>query len=258
MGFQIASRWFERKQVSDDLTLLWEPHVHPLVRCNIWHVRGRDRDMLIDTGLGAASLKEEIQDLVDKPLTAVATHIHFDHVGGLHEFDERLVHADEAEGMANCKGFSGLSRASLGIEVLEGLAAAGCPIDEPYLIDAVPHEAFSPDDFVIRSAMATRIVDEGAEIDLGDRHFEVLHLPGHSPGSIGLWEAATGTLYSGDAIYDGPLLDEVSGSHIPDYVATMKRLRALPVDVVHGGHDPSFGRSRMIEICDAYLARRDP
>lgn len=257
MTFQLASRWFERKHVSEGLTLLWEPHVHPLVRCNIWHVRGRDRDMLIDTGLGVASLRLEIQDLVDKPLVAVATHIHFDHVGGLHEFDERLVHADEAEGMANYKGFSGLSRASLGAEVLEGLAAAGYPIDEPYLIDALPRPDFCPDDFTICSTAPTRIVEDGASVDLGDRHFEVLHLPGHSPGSIGLWEAATGALFSGDAIYDGPLLDEVSGSDIPDYVASMKRLRALPVNVVHGGHDPSFGRERMVEICDEYLAHRD-
>jgi len=36
----------------------------------------------------------------------------------------------------------------------------------------------------------------------------------------------------------------------------MKRLKQLPVNVVHGGHDPSFGRARMIEICDAYLAWR--
>ena len=48
----IADRWFERRTVSPDLTLLTEPHVDPLLRCNIWHVRGRDRDLVIDTGLG--------------------------------------------------------------------------------------------------------------------------------------------------------------------------------------------------------------
>jgi glyoxylase-like metal-dependent hydrolase (beta-lactamase superfamily II) len=84
----------------------------------------------------------------------------------------------------------------------------------------------------------------------------VLHLPGHSPGSIGLWEAKTRTLFSGDAIYDGPLLDEIPGADIPAYVATMQRLRNLPVEVVHGGHDASFGRARLIEIVDAYLERR--
>jgi len=105
-------------------------------------------------------------------------------------------------------------------------------------------------------APATRVVEEGDVVDTGDRRFEILHLPGHSPGSIGLWEARTGILFSGDAVYDGPLLDKLPGSDIPIYVATMKRLRELPVTVVHAGHDPSFGRARLRELCDAYLAER--
>jgi glyoxylase-like metal-dependent hydrolase (beta-lactamase superfamily II) len=50
MSFPLATHWFERRRVSDDITLLWEPHVVPLMRCNIWHVRGRDRDLIVDTG----------------------------------------------------------------------------------------------------------------------------------------------------------------------------------------------------------------
>ena len=93
------------------------------------------------------------------------------------------------------------------------------------------------------AAPATRLLADGDVVDLGDRAFEVLHLPGHSPGSIGLWEAATGVLFSGDAVYDGPLLDELDGSDVDGYVATMRRLRELPVTVVHAGHEPSFGRA---------------
>ncbi|MEJ0007003.1 MAG: MBL fold metallo-hydrolase [Steroidobacteraceae bacterium] len=87
------------------------------------------------------------------------------------------------------------------------------------------------------AAPATRLVDEGDVIDLGDRVFEVLHLPGHSPGSIGLLESRTGTLFSGDAIYDGPLLDDIPGSDIAAYIRTMRRLLTLSVTVVlgHGG-----------------------
>jgi glyoxylase-like metal-dependent hydrolase (beta-lactamase superfamily II) len=120
----------------------------------------------------------------------------------------------------------------------------------------VPSEDYNPRSYAVLPAPATRIVQEGDVIDIGYRRFEVLHLPGHSPGSIGLWEAETGTLFSGDAIYDGPLLDELPGSDIPTYVSTMKRLRQLPVSVVHAGHDPSFGRVRLRELCDAYLAKR--
>jgi glyoxylase-like metal-dependent hydrolase (beta-lactamase superfamily II) len=84
-----------------------------------------------------------------------------------------------------------------------------------------------------------------------------MHLPGHSPGSIGLWEPAAGILFSGDAIYDGPLIDELPDSDVAAYVRSMKRLRELPVRVVHGGHEPSFGRERLVELADAYLARRE-
>ena len=107
----------------------------------------------------------------------------------------------------------------------------------------------------MQPAPATWVVDGGEAVDLGDRRFEILHLPGHSPGSIGLWEAATGTLFSGDAIYDGVLLDSLPESNIDDYVETMRRLRALPVRVVHGGHRPSFGRPRLVEIVDDFLGR---
>ncbi|MBW1843752.1 MAG: MBL fold metallo-hydrolase, partial [Deltaproteobacteria bacterium] len=65
------------------------------------------------------------------------------------------------------------------------------------------------------------------------------------------------TLFSGDAVYDGPLLDELPESDIPGYVRTMKRLLELPVRIVHAGHDPSFGRERLRELANAYLTLRD-
>lgn len=252
---RIADRWFERKTVDADLTLLWEPHVHPLLRCNIWHLRGRDRDLLVDTGLGVAPLRDEIADLVDKPVLALATHIHYDHVGGLHEFDLRLMHRSEAPRMADYREFAPLRGADFPAEFAHALAEMGMPIDGEALIDAAP-AGFDLDAYAIRSAAPTRELEEGDVVDLGDRAFEVLHLPGHSPGSIGLWEASTGVLFSGDAIYDGALLDELPDSDVTDYVATMRRLRELPVEVVHGGHEPSFGRARMREIADAYLELR--
>jgi glyoxylase-like metal-dependent hydrolase (beta-lactamase superfamily II) len=135
------------------------------------------------------------------------------------------------------------------------LGEAGYPI-EGDLITALPDAKYDMTAYGTKDSVVTEIVTEGDVVDIGNRHFEVLHLPGHSPGSIGLWEKASGTLFSGDAIYDGPLLDEIDGAHIPTYVHTMKRLRELPVQVVHAGHDPSFGRARLIELCDAYLEKR--
>jgi hypothetical protein len=54
------------------------------------------------------------------------------------------------------------------------------------------------------------------------------------------------------------LLDQLAESSIPDYCATMDRLLTLPVEVVHAGHDPSFGRDRLRELAQAYLDRRRP
>jgi glyoxylase-like metal-dependent hydrolase (beta-lactamase superfamily II) len=84
--------------------------------------------------------------------------------------------------------------------------------------------------------------------------FYVIHLPGHSPGEIGLWEQATGILFTGDALYDGALIDDNYVKGPEEYVETMNRLREFPVNIVHGGHCPSFGRGRMIELIDDYLA----
>lgn len=253
---KIAERWWERRSFSDGVTKLWEPHVHPLVRCNVWHVSGRDRDLLVDTGMGVAPVAQAIAELADKPVTAVATHIHWDHVGGLHEFDDRVMHALEAPRMNPYDEFAAILASQFAPDLLEALAGMGYPIEGDALIDALPTAGYDLEAYRIEPTEPTRSVVEGDVIDLGDRHFEVWHLPGHSPGSLGLWEQATRTLFSGDAIYDGVLLDSLPDSSVPDYVETMKRLRDVPAEVVHGGHEESFGRERMIALADAYLAGR--
>jgi len=253
----IADRWFERRTIDDSITLLWEPHVIQLMRCNIWHMRGRDRDLVIDTGMGFMSLSDAISDLVDKDVTAVATHGHDDHIGGHHEFSDVRVHPNEARLLLAPPISSLVPREAWGDDVVDALEAAGYPMPEPYFVTALP-PGMATDSFSQHPVASVRHIDEGDEIDLGDRCFEVLNLPGHSPGSIGLWEPSTGTLFSGDAIYDGPLLDELPESSIEDYCTTMDRLMTLPVNVVHAGHDPSFGRDRLHELARRYLSRRRP
>lgn len=248
----VADRWFDRFAVDDSITLLWEPHVVPLMRCNIWHVRGRDRDLVIDTGMGVASLIDAATDLFHGPITAVATHGHADHIGGHHEFGDVVAHRLEAERLV-APNFASLDPELVwGDGVLDGLRAMGYEMAERYLVTALP-VGVAFESYRQRAANVTRLVDDGDALDTGDRHFEVVHLPGHSPGSIGLWEEATGTLFSGDAIYDGPLLDRLPESDIDAYCTTMERLLTLPVTVVHGGHDPSFGRARLHELARAYL-----
>lgn len=249
----IAKRWFERFRIDDDITLLREPHVNRVIRSNIWHVRGRERNLLVDAGLGLVSLHEAAGDLFEDPLIVVATHTHFDHVGGIHEFDHVAVHEIESRSLAEAWDGMVLRASGFGFDVLQKMRRAGYEIHTDSLLDALPYEGFSPDSHTLKPKTPTLILNEGDVVDLGDRQFRVLHLPGHSPGSIGLFEPGTGALFSGDAIYDGPLLYELPGSDIGAYTATMERLLDLKVTAVHAGHDDSFGGARLREIARKYL-----
>ncbi|MDB6091383.1 MAG: hypothetical protein JWN85_4167 [Gammaproteobacteria bacterium] len=237
-----------------DVTLLYEPHVTPLLRCNIWHVRGRDIDLLIDTGLGVASLREAARDLFAKPLVAIATHTHRDHGGGMHEFDQRWVHSAEADSAREARHHRSLDIEEYSAEERAAIEASGYSLAGG-LLTAVPTTGYSAAAYRLRGFEPTRLLEEGAVVDVGARVFEVLHLPGHSPGSIGLYDRAEGVLFSGDAIYDGPLLDELPGSDRATYRRTMERLLELPVNVVHAGHGCSFGRERLAQLARGYLER---
>jgi glyoxylase-like metal-dependent hydrolase (beta-lactamase superfamily II) len=196
MTLPFAEAWFVREGFADGVTLLSERYVDPFARCNVWHVRGRNGDLVIDTGLGLCSLREAATDLFERAVTCVLTHSHFDHVGGAYEFTSRIAHVDEETELARPNGFGGLTADALGGELVQRLRSAGYAVPEQFLT-ALPSADFRVDDFAVRSAPLTGTVLDGDIIDLGDRAFEVLHLPGHSPGSIALWEDSTKTLFSG-------------------------------------------------------------
>ena len=252
---EVAERWYEHREVEDGVFLLWEPHVDPMIRGNFWLVRGRERDLLVDGGLGIGPLRHELTDLFDKPVLALATHRHFDHIGAMHEFEEVLVHPADADVLREGGPLASLFAQDFEEGFLREMEEAGYEIHD-LLIDALPYEGFDPGAWSIAPAPPTRLIDEGDAVDLGDRRFEVLHLPGHTPGEIGLWEAETGTFFSGDCVYENPpFLDDLPESNVEDYRRSMARLRDLPVRIVHGGHDRSFGRARLLEMIEYYLAR---
>ena len=248
---RVAEHWFEHRKIDEGLLLIREPYVDPFLQANLFLVRGGERDLLVDTGLGLAPLRVHLAELFERPVVVVATHRHFDHTGGLYEFDEVVVHRLDAAAVANAEGFASLRIEDYPPEELSGYEAPES------LLTALPHLGFEIADYRVRPVAPTRVVEEGEVVDLGDRRFTVLHLPGHTPGELGLWEEDTRTLFSGDCVYEsGILLDELPGSDIGDYVRSMERLREIPARIVHGGHDDSFGRERLLELIEEYVARR--
>lgn len=232
--------WFSKRVLEAGVDVITEPFVDPYFSANMYLVRGRDADLLVDTGMGIELLKPVLDLPAGKPLIAVATHIHIDHVGSLHEFDLRAGPAWSAtsfETMPDAKTYAHEYRA----------------LAEP--VTKLPHDGWRIEDYRLRPAPLTQILEDGDRIDLGNRTFRVLHLPGHAPDQIGLFDEIDGLFFSGDAIYDDELLDEMPDSDPMRYRDTMGRIIELPARLVLGGHGTEFGRDRMIEIARDYLAK---
>ncbi len=75
-----------------------------------------------------------------------------------------------------------------------------------------------------------RPLEEGHVFDLGGVRLEVLHTPGHTPGSICLLDRANRVLYSGDTVSHGPVYLCGPGCSSADYTASLRRLKDLSGD----------------------------
>lgn len=247
----VATEWFALTEVGHGITRITEPHVRPLLRANFWHVRGRDRDLIVDCGLGVAPLRAALPSLFAHDPVLVLTHAHLDHMGSAHEFDDCWAHPSEPVETPGRGTLDGPTLARM-----LGLYRENQRLPDT-LITARPDSSFDPADYRLPPATVTRYLRDGDTVDLGDRALTVLHLPGHSPGGLALYDEATETLFSGDTIYDDELLDDIDGADPVAYRRTMHRLRELPVQLCHGGHAESVEGPRLQQIIDGYLAAPD-
>ena len=252
----IVSQWFSVDEVHTGIVRITEPHCHRLIRANCFLIKGGDIDILFDSGMGIAALRPLIATLSAKPLIVFTSHTHIDHVGSHPEFAdaEILVHPLEADVLRR-PGSRGLKFPPREPAQVEALRRAGIELSE-FMADAVPSAGYDVEAYGRAPVEPTRLVEEGDIIETGRHRFEVLHLPGHSPGSIALWEPAAGLLLSGDVIYDGVIVDTAPGSNVADYRATMARVMTLPARKILGGHKDPMGGDRMIAIAGDYLASR--
>ena len=236
----IQQPWFQTQRIRDDLYCITEPYYSWENRANLWLIKGRDADLLIDTGLGVSNLKLYLADLLDKPLKVVASHVHFDHSGGCHEFDAVYIHQHEHHAL--CSGDQ---------QLILSAPEIGFVPDSDF--DSIPYQGFSASNYEVKACPHAQAIQHGDIIDLGDKAFEVMHLPGHSSGCVGLYDLGRQYFFSGDVVYDGELLDDLEDSVVDDYISSMEKLLQLKTDEVRPGHYRSFDRRRLRQLVRQYI-----
>jgi glyoxylase-like metal-dependent hydrolase (beta-lactamase superfamily II) len=214
---------------------------------------------LVDTGVdspeGHAALLEGLGPLRGELRQIVVTHGHVDHFGAARFLQER--HGGALPVLASAVDAPRISadgpswrderpvfdahfvRLGVSAEALEEMSSSG-------------ERTFS---FGPRAGQVTTLA-AGAELRGRRTRFEVLPMPGHTPGLVCLYDRELGILISGDHLLEqvspNPLVD-LGPDGTPDswrplvaYLDSIARTRALEVDVVLPGHGPPFAHHRQV------------
>ena len=167
---------------------------------------------VIDPGMGAlAFIKKSVQEKNLRLSAIYLTHSHWDHivdVAPIHKsFSTPIyLHKEDKKNLQN-PGSDGL----------------------PLL-------------FSVPKANVDIYLEEGKKIALGDLAFEVIHTPGHSPGSVCLFEPTRKILFSGDTLFKGSIGNvHFAHSSSKNMITSLQKLEKLPKDtLVYPGHgDPT-------------------
>ncbi|MFX1286247.1 MAG: MBL fold metallo-hydrolase [Promethearchaeota archaeon] len=190
--------------------------------CNVFIVESKGESLMIDSGLGdrmnfsfgahKGSIKILEEAITRRNITRVLlTHGHIDHVGGIMVLQSKLeldVITSEIEAQHLKSGDSSY--------IVPFMASECSPID-------ISQEVF-----------------EGDVINIGNFSFEVLHTPGHTHGSISLWDKKNQILISGDTAFPQGSFGrtDLRSGNSKDLVESLKRLSELEIQVLLPGHMP--------------------
>ena len=168
-------------------------------------------DKAIDTGTGfnftrMYSLLETLKIKEDNIKEIVNTHCHFDHVGGNGYFLEAKICIHEIEAPVLEQGDDERSVAGFFDGKLN------------------PHKV-------------TTKLKGGDTIKMGKYVFEVMHTPGHTPGSICLYDKSAKLLIAGDTLFEnGVGRTDLPGGDANQLKESLEKLSKLKVDKILPGH----------------------
>ncbi len=212
----MTKNWFTVERIDETTHIISEYRHWEETHCYL--LQGEERALLIDTGLGICDISQPVGELTHKPVTAVATHIHWDHIGGHKYYPDFYAHRAELTWLHG--GFP------LPLEAIRAMVIDRCDLPAGY--DVTTYEFFQ--------GTPTRLLEDGDIIDLGGRQVQALHTPGHSPGHLCFWEPARGWLYTGDLVYKDTLLAYYPSTDPEAYLASLERVAALPVKRLFPAH----------------------
>ncbi len=203
---------------------------------------GAREAVLIDTGVGFQGLRETVDSLTDKPLSVLITHMHPDHAGGAGAFEKVYLHPADLHLTAEqaVEGRLGYARACM---------APGTQLCPEDLIPAPEGKTYLP-------------LEDGMTFDLGGITLEVLHVPGHTPGSCCVLFREERSILFGDACNMNTLI--LWGTPISAYKQSLLNLQARKGDysTVYYSHGPrpegpGSSLEDNLELCDRILSRTD-
>ena len=180
---------------------------------------GRERAVLIDTGLGVSNIKRIVDGLTELPVTVITTHAHWDHIGGHRYFDTIAVHELEKDWLSG--------RFPIPLQVVRrNLTKLPCDFPADFDLDA----------YRVFQGMPQKILRDGDWLELGGRGLRVIHTPGHSPGHCCFYEPGRNYLFSGDLIYQGCLYAFYPTTDPQLFYRSVKRVRGYEIAKILPGH----------------------
>ena len=216
IGGKNMEPWFTIDRIDPQTHIISEYRHWEETHCYL--LEGSARALLIDTGLGISNISAEVKRLTKKPVTAVATHIHWDHIGGHKYYPDFYAHGAELNWLSG--------EFPLSMDTIRKMVLDRC--DAP--------DGFDINSYAFFQGTPTRILSDGDIIDLGDRTITVLHTPGHSPGHMCFFEPARGYLFTGDLVYKDTLLAYYPSTDPQAYLHSLEKIAALPAVRVFPAH----------------------